>query len=246
MGDFEGAITPNPKQPTLPETPPAPASKATKPRGNITTGKRDQVKRPPTSTPLLTWIRRQGGIAIDESVQKLRKESSSRSKIATGGGSSGGRAAPISSSFRKWPWRTDALSRWTRMSFGQPSRTRSPAGRPSIRTPSGSTSGTTSEPAERGRPRKSGTRRQNSSSKPGSTAAKSPLTSLRTSRPWSKRALTPRLSAGSAPRISSATSSSTLSRRTGSSPRNRGVPRRHLLRRQEGPGACPGSHGREG
>ena len=63
-----------PAEATTPEAAPRPAAKPTgKARANAGTGKRDQVKRPPTDTPLLTWIRRQGGIAIDESVEKLRK-----------------------------------------------------------------------------------------------------------------------------------------------------------------------------
>ncbi len=70
------APAPSTPPPAAPSTPPAPAPAAAapaKPKGNVTTGKRDQLRRPPTTTPLLTWIRRVGGIQIDENVQKLRK-----------------------------------------------------------------------------------------------------------------------------------------------------------------------------
>lgn len=57
---------PAPKFPSVPAGP-------LKSKSAPSTSKRDQIKRTPTSTPLLTWIRRQGGIQIDENVQKLRK-----------------------------------------------------------------------------------------------------------------------------------------------------------------------------
>ena len=67
--------------PTAPEPAPAPPAtakpkaeaKPSTPRAAAGTSKRNQLKRPPTDTPLLTWIRRQGGIALDNSGEKLKK-----------------------------------------------------------------------------------------------------------------------------------------------------------------------------
>lgn len=66
--------TPPPPAPAPPTTAkPSAGAKPLKSKSVLGTSKRDQVRRPPTDTPLLTWIRRQGGIALDASGEKLKK-----------------------------------------------------------------------------------------------------------------------------------------------------------------------------